>query len=110
VIVNAPVTVDQDASHFGTKAMNLVWAARPNFPSMTQVYLGWGEWAQNEDRGDIAHEFGHLLDLGDKHSYFSGEPDPGFENDIMGSAGKVTEDTLNRVLAGRACGCYDDDI
>ena len=33
-------------------------------------------------------------------------PQPDFENDIMGSdTGLVLESTLNRVLAGRACGC-----
>jgi RHS repeat-associated protein len=105
VVVDAPITVDQGANHFDLPTINLVKVVgKSGYRSNTVLFFGWGWWALDEDRYGVAHEFGHLMDLGDKYS--GDVPDPGFETDIMGSAlGVVRQDTLDRVLAGRACGC-----
>ncbi len=71
------------------------------------LYFGMGWWWINGSPGEIAHEFGRLLNLSDQYidTPLGSVPKLGFENDIMsGASGFVHEDTLNRVLAGRACG------
>lgn len=47
----------------------------------------------------MTHEFGHLAGAFDKYD-ISGAPNPGYENNIMGSAksGKVDERTINEIL------------
>ena len=64
-----------------------------------------GDWWQGASRGEIVHEFGHLLDLDDLYDEKTGKPFPGFENDVMAMEYEVSQFDLNNSLAGRACGC-----
>jgi RHS repeat-associated protein len=111
VVVQAPITLDTPENiPWGNGDINSVKVVNTDeeFRDLTVLYFGWGWWWRGATAADIAHEFGHLLNLADQYYDFpwGSVPKPGFEIDIMGStSGFVHEDTLNRVLAGRACGC-----
>jgi RHS repeat-associated protein len=111
VVVQAPITLDTPENiPWGIGDINSVKVVNSDkaFRDLTLLYFGMGWWWINGSPGEIAHEFGHLLNLSDQYidTPLGSVPKLGFENDIMsGASGFVHEDTLNRVLAGRACGC-----
>jgi RHS repeat-associated protein len=53
-----------------------------------------GVWYAGESRNIIAHEAGHLMGLGDRYDEKTGEPQPGWENNIM-SGGRYRIDSRN---------------
>ena len=73
-----------------------------------QYSYSFGNWGSESEDARVAHEFGHILGLPDQYKDIDGVSvsNPGFETDIMGASMEaVTDWDLERVLAGRACGC-----
>lgn len=115
VIFNPVFTVDPTHESWLTAASssdkNYVYINQSYYASRTVtrdfIFTGYmvGDWWQGATRGEIVHEFGHLLDLDDLYDEKTGKPFPGFENDIMAMEYEVSQFDLNNILAGRACGC-----
>ncbi len=60
---------------------------------------GAGLWYAGSSGWDAGHEIGHGFGLPDRYDLYTGKPDPGYQNNIMGAPGGVpSEADINAVL------------